>query len=110
MQDGFFLRKKPFQGITFPLHQLENRYNRSQPRVRILRLKAQHVLVAHPIAQPVQLLVKAALRGKTQVLSAKHLRDILLHHLAGVSQSTTRSMRPSFKRNISFRQITVLSA
>jgi hypothetical protein len=27
MQDGFFLRKKPFQGITFPLHQLENRYN-----------------------------------------------------------------------------------
>jgi hypothetical protein len=26
MQDGFFLRKKPFQGITFPLHQLENRY------------------------------------------------------------------------------------
>jgi hypothetical protein len=27
MQDGFFLRKKPFQGITFPLHQLENRYS-----------------------------------------------------------------------------------
>jgi len=26
MQDGFFLRKKPFQGIAFPLHQLENRY------------------------------------------------------------------------------------
>jgi hypothetical protein len=26
MQDGFFLRKKPVQGITFPLHQLENRY------------------------------------------------------------------------------------
>jgi hypothetical protein len=26
MQDGF-LRKKPFPGITFPLHQLENRYS-----------------------------------------------------------------------------------
>jgi hypothetical protein len=36
MQDGFFLRKKPFQGITFPLHQLENRYKAlgCQPRLK----------------------------------------------------------------------------
>jgi hypothetical protein len=31
-QDGFFLRKKPFQGITFPLHQLENRYKQNRVR------------------------------------------------------------------------------
>jgi len=30
MQDGFFLRKKPFQGITFPLHQLESRYSQHE--------------------------------------------------------------------------------
>jgi hypothetical protein len=33
MQDGFFLRKKPFQGITFPLHQLENRYSMASGRL-----------------------------------------------------------------------------
>jgi hypothetical protein len=40
MQDGFFLRKKPFQGITFPLHQLENRYSCSWKREEYLRGKA----------------------------------------------------------------------
>jgi len=38
MQDGFFLRKKPFQGITFPLHQLESSYKSSHNNLELRSL------------------------------------------------------------------------